>query len=291
MCSSFQYKFAQNNVKVVPLMDNEKIAVSEFSLLVSKTNRLQSFITDGDRESHWDGYVHVFSGSEKKAAQSVGRVPIQVKSIALNRFHTKKPTFKVRISDLKQYLEEGGAIYVVAVISSPITCKLFYQTLLPFDLILLLKKVVKNQQWKSIPLDVLPTDPDTLENLFYSFLKKRKIQLPVSSAPDMHPLMHCQKWEKAPSSKLLLGCFGMNKKIIRPESVIEFPWYVYEAHEDGRKVPITRAEIEIAGIQKLIHKPNYLRGQDILRIIYTNYQSVQMYSSDRKMFSLHNSYC
>ena len=71
MCSSFQYKFAQNNVKVVPLMDNEKIAVSEFSLLVSKTNRLQSIITDGERESHWDGYVHVFSGSEKKAAQSV----------------------------------------------------------------------------------------------------------------------------------------------------------------------------------------------------------------------------
>ena len=269
-----------NAVKGVSLMDNEKIAVSEFSLLVSRTNRLQSFITDGDREPHWDGYVHVFFEPEKKATQSVGRVPVQIKSITLKRFRTKNPTFETRISDLKQYLEEGGVMYVVGVISPPSTCKLFYQTLLPFDLILLLKNVKENQQWKSIPLDVLPTDPNTLEDLFYSFLKNRKIQLPVSSEPDAHPAMHYRKWEKTPSSKLFLGCFGMDKKIMRPGSVNQFPWYIYESHEDGRKVPITRAEVEVAGIHSLIHKPITCGGKSFYKsftqIVYQSKSTLQI---------------
>lgn len=236
-------------------MDNEKIAVSELSLLVSKTNRLQSFITDGDREPHWDGYIHVFSGSEKKATQSVGRVPVQVKSITSKRFRAKNPTFKARITDLKQYLEEGGVIYVVGVISPPITCKLFYQTLLPFDLTLLLKNVEENQQWKIISLDVLPTDPDTLENLFYSFLKNRRMQLPVISEPDTHSPIDYKTMQKPPLSDLIVGNLGINKNFIKPGTVLPLPCYLYESYEDGRKVPVAKAEFKLTGVRKLYNKP------------------------------------
>ena len=223
-------------------MDNEKIATSELSLLISRTDRLQSFINDGDREPHWDGCVHVFSEPAKKETQSIGRVPVQVKGISKKRFHIKNPAFKVRISDLKQYLEEGGAIYVVGVISASGSCELFYQTLLPYDLKRILKNRAENQQSKSISLIRLPTNPVVLENLFCSFLQDRKVQLPFISSPDVFTLEQLQENYKFSEAEFSINYFDFNGKQPLPGLTIQYPHYLYASFDGYSKVPIARME-------------------------------------------------
>lgn len=223
-------------------MDNEKIATSKLGLLISQTGRLQSFINDGDREPHWDGYVHVFSEPEKKETQSIGRVPVQVKSILKKRFRVKKPMFSVRISDLEQYLEEGGAIYVVGVISPSGTCDLFYQSLLPYDLKKLLKNVEGNQRSKGISLIPLPTNPAILENLFCSFLHNRKAQFSFINSSDVFTLEQLQESYRISDAELSIDYVDFNGKYPAPGLTIQYPQYLYVSFDGVSKVPVARME-------------------------------------------------
>lgn len=237
-------------------MDNERIATSEFCLLISRTNRLQSFVHDGDREPHWDGSVHVFSGAEKRETQSIGRVPVQVKGISKKRFHTKNPVFEARISDLTQYLEEGGAIYVVGAISASGVCELFYQSLLPYDLKKLLKNIEGNQRSKNIRLIRLPTNPEVLENLFCAFLHDRKAQLSLINSPDAFTLEQLQESNRISEVQLSIDYVDFNGKYPTPGLTIQYPHYLYASFNGASKVPVARMdELYLESEHRVINEP------------------------------------
>ena len=221
-------------------MDIEDITVSTFTNLISRTERLQSFASTKDREPHWDGSIHVYASGKKREKDTIGRVPLQIKGILRNRFHPRKPTYPVRISDLRQYLKEGDALYVVGVIFPNRSCQLYYCSLLPYDIKQLLQNTSNHQTTKKIPLSLLPTDLQVLENLFVTFLQDRDFQKEMNSSLEVLPFTELLKQGKIDPYSIHLSYKAFSGENMRPGISIRFPCYMYAEDKNHRKVPINK---------------------------------------------------
>ncbi len=165
-------------------MDIEKIAVNTVDLAISKSDYLVSNIHKGDREPSWDGDIEVYTkaGSNHRKEDLVIRIPVQVKGMSSD--HLKKKTIKypIQVADMKNYLQAGGTVYFVVLMSaSGESTQIYYVELLPFEL----KKVLAkhgNQQTRNMTLKVLPNKKDEMTNIFLSFGRDMKRQLPAISA-------------------------------------------------------------------------------------------------------------
>lgn len=209
------------------MVDIEKIAVSAFTNLISRTERLQSFASEGDKEPHWDGSIHVYASGKKREKDTIGRVPLQIKGTLRNRFHPRKPTYSVRVSDLRQYLKEGGALYIVGVIFPNGSCQLYYCSLLPYDIKQFLQNISDHQTKKTIPLSLLPTDPQVLENLFVTFLQDRDFQREMDSSLEVLPFTELLKQGKIDPYSIHLSYKAFPGENMRPGLSIGFPCYMY----------------------------------------------------------------
>jgi len=120
-------------------MDTEQLATSAVIQRLSYCDGLVPFINAGTTEPSWDGHVYVYPiGSDKKA--DLIRVPVQVKGTK-RAIENDAASFSVsaEVSDLRNYLNDGGAIYFVVVICDDRSESIFYKSLLPFDLQRILK--------------------------------------------------------------------------------------------------------------------------------------------------------
>ncbi len=83
---------------------------------------------------------------------------------------------------MKNYLQAGGTVYFVVLMNaSGESTQIYYVELLPFEL----KKVLAkhgNQQTRNMTLRVLPNKKDEMTNIFLSFGRDMKRQLPAIAA-------------------------------------------------------------------------------------------------------------
>lgn len=151
-------------------MDIERVATSFLSLSISKTKYLSPFINDGDKEPSWDGHIYVYCNKDKKKEHLQGRVPVQIKGKIENNLSQEKITYSVNVSDLNNYLVEGGTVYFVVYIDEDMnSSKIYYSCLLPFNINLILKKAGKQKSF-SIELKSFPDDNTEKANLFFNFI-------------------------------------------------------------------------------------------------------------------------
>ena len=150
-------------------MDIERVATSFISLSISKTEYLSPFINDGDKEPSWDGHIYVYGNKKKKKEYLQGRVPVQIKGKTNNDFSQEKITYSVNVADLNNYLVEGGTVYFVVYVDENSNSKIYYSSLLPFSLNLILKRAGK-QKSISIELKSFPDDNTEKANIFFNFI-------------------------------------------------------------------------------------------------------------------------
>lgn len=160
----------------------EEISIIRIKDTLLRYGNLKSNISENDKEPSWDGFIYVYSkcGTEKKE-DLVGRVPIQVKGTEVKKFSNKFNSFNIKISDLKNYLNDGGVIFFVVEIKSDTTAKIFYKELLPVDLKIYLAKAANNG-WKSlsIKIDKLLDKDIKFDKTCKTFLTHRKLQSSVA---------------------------------------------------------------------------------------------------------------
>lgn len=156
----------------MPSVNTKRIEESATTILkgaLLKCPLIEPYISSNDKTPSWDGFVLVYKSEKTKKDNILGRVPIQIKGT------TKiiKPdiaTFPCSFSDLNNYYKDGGCIFfLISVDLSTGNPRIFYRTLLVFDL----DKIIKgngNHKTSTIHLKPFPTDANEIANIFLEFI-------------------------------------------------------------------------------------------------------------------------
>ena len=144
----------------------EKYAVNAVEDRINLSDYLSTFIADNDKEPSWDGNIYIYRNASKKKANLCGRIPVQVKGTENSDFSKPDITFQMDVSDLRNYLNDGGAVlFVVYVrkqineIKTEVENKVYYRELTPIQLMLILSEMKEAQESISVSLKTLPYNP------------------------------------------------------------------------------------------------------------------------------------
>lgn len=120
-------------------MNIEVLATSAVKASLSKTNRLNPFVAEGDKEPVWDGNVYIHEDSQKNK-KNLKRVPVQVKGKRFAGEIEDTIDYRIEVSDLKAYQRDGGVIFFVVYLGSDgDTRQIYYTPLYPIKISELLK--------------------------------------------------------------------------------------------------------------------------------------------------------
>lgn len=158
----------------------ETISVSELKKQLASTGFLEPNINENDREMSWDGSVSIYKSSKHSKKQLIGRIPVQVKGHICNDLSQDNISYAASIDDLKNYLYDGGIIYLVIYINEDASqIKIYYIELPPIKLRLIIKDA-EDQNTKTIQLKSLPNDNNKIATIFYNCLQNCKKQTSFS---------------------------------------------------------------------------------------------------------------
>ena len=139
-------------------MDLEKIATSAVLDSISLTDTMEAFINSGDKEPVWDGHIYIFADTSKNV-ENIKKVPVQIKGKKSEKLDADMVKYTLKVSYLRDYLDDGGAILFVVFISpSGDRKQIYYTSLLPIKLRILLSDIKEGQQNKNIELRKFPSD-------------------------------------------------------------------------------------------------------------------------------------
>lgn len=159
-------------------MNIESLAVSEVKNAISKTDYLVEAIHDNDKEPSWDGCIYVYEkpANNHKKDNYLATVPVQVKGTLQSTFMNEKIKFRVNLSDIKNYRKVGGTLFFVVYISPDgESKKIYYNSLLPFELNRILKEAGSK---KSVQIDfrAFPNDKNEITNTVMNFARDMEKQ-------------------------------------------------------------------------------------------------------------------
>lgn len=168
----------------------ELASINKLEDAVLRTEVIVPAVQKNDKTPSWDGEMQLYRVRGMFTKEDlIGRIPIQVKGAWVKRFDKRKAKFQVQVSDLRNYMNDGGVIFFLIQIKDYDDYKIYYASLLPFDLRRLIDEA-KSQKTKRISLEVFPHKyRDGVIQIFSDFLldkKKQSMLLPnVRSMEDL----------------------------------------------------------------------------------------------------------
>lgn len=153
----------------------ERMAVTHIESIINRPyTYLQSHITVGDKGVSYDGTIDVFDSHSQTKKNFSGSVPVQVKGKYAKKFSkTNNVSYSISVDDLRNYYNNGGAIFFYTLITAKNDFQVFYKMLLPLDLKVILERVGE-QKTKSVKLKIM--NPDRLTMICKRFLKESAAQ-------------------------------------------------------------------------------------------------------------------
>lgn len=160
----------------------ETLSVNAVRDSVVVSDYLDQFIADNDKEPSWDGFVYIYNDKSKKKGRLKGRVPVQIKGTENNDHSKEEISFPVLLTDLNNYLYDGGIVFFVVYIDSTGSNKQIYYAELPPIMIRVLLSEAKGHTSKSIKLKKFPDDPNRKAMIFLNCLQNCQKQASFCSA-------------------------------------------------------------------------------------------------------------
>ena len=136
----------------------ESLAVGPVRDAISRCPYAKEDIKTNDKSPSWDGDIYIYSKSGKKKEDLLGIIHSQVKGREVDTLSSDIITYPAEVSDLKNYLNNGGTLFFVVEIDPNDERKIFYSTLLPIKLQVLFDEIKEGQVTKSITLKPFPSD-------------------------------------------------------------------------------------------------------------------------------------
>ncbi|WP_054860780.1 hypothetical protein [Gracilibacillus sp. JCM 18860] len=173
-------------------MDTEGIGVHALKQNLFFNPLLKAYeLNENDKTPCWDGgeifvYRELGKNNTYKKSNLEGKVPIQVKGEEVRNLQGGD-TIKYRLhkDDLKNYYKDGGGvIFFVVEFTDPVNTKIYYASLLPFDLKQILKEM-GTQKSINHTFTYLPTTGQHLTALCRFFLIHSRMQSQNVMAKDI----------------------------------------------------------------------------------------------------------
>ena len=163
-------------------MNIEKLATSAVEESISKTDVLDPFVNDGDKEPSWDGNIYIYA-DKRKTKKGIKKVPVQVKGELRKKLPPKKPPkYSLSLIDLENWLNDGGVLLFVVLISEDGNEKyIYYNSLLPVKIRNLIK-FSRGKKKKSILLTKFPDDNLQKVSVFLNFYDHMQKQTSYAQA-------------------------------------------------------------------------------------------------------------
>lgn len=155
--------------------DIETAATAAIKIKLADTELLSQYINERDKEPIWDGFIYAYKNKAKKNKDMIGRAPVQVKGRTIKKLPNKNPSYKISVTNLEKYRNDGGVIYFVVYIAADKSKKIYYAALLPF-LINQYLKVVHSNKTIAVNLKELSDEPNDFENLVINFVQESQKQ-------------------------------------------------------------------------------------------------------------------
>ncbi len=203
----------------------EMTSINKLEDALLRTRQIEPEIHQVDKTPSWDGEVRLYKSRDNFNKNNLyGRIPIQVKGTWVKKFQKNRAKFQADVSDLRNYMHDGGAIFFDIQIKDFDDYKIYYTLLLPFDLRKILEKV-GNQQTKQIKLEVFPHKYlDGILRTFIDFIDNKRKQaklLPnLCSVDDLKNIEVDQLEFSVPS-------IGVKSKDEAFEVLLQKPIYIY----------------------------------------------------------------
>ena len=134
----------------------EMSAVNKLEASLLSTGMIVPNISKANKVPSWDGEILLYKTKEDLSKGNLsGTIPVQVKGTMVERFEKKKAVFQADVRDLRNYYNDNGAMFFLVQLKDFDTYKIYYASLLPFDLRRLLEEA-ENQKTKQITLEQFP---------------------------------------------------------------------------------------------------------------------------------------
>ena len=116
----------------------EDKAVTEVLRFFENSKIVAAHIGYGEKTPFFDGYLFLYAGGKRDNDHYTGRVAVQVKGKNLGEFKDGVFSYPIEMHDLKAYLHEGIAYFVVQEVKRK--KRLYYKLLTPVDLRTIIKE-------------------------------------------------------------------------------------------------------------------------------------------------------
>lgn len=208
-------------------MNKTQIEMRAIMLLEDSLTRSQYIIPEipkNDKTPSWDGNIFIYNQPGTKKKDLIGKIDVQVKGHYNKKSFKDRITYPVNVFDLRNYLNDSGVIYFVIYMKNFDDYKIYYNTLLPFDLTCLLKEA-KDQKSKTIELIAFPTDELEIRDVFTNFIRNRDLQGAID-----HRYLSLEDVENS-NLPIMSFHFGFSGPGLEKSSPIEYtlnhPTYIY----------------------------------------------------------------
>ncbi len=261
-------------------MNIEKLATSAVEESVSKTDVLDPFVNDGDKEPSWDGNIYIYA-DKRKTKKGIKKVPVQVKGELRKKLPPKKPpTYSVSLIDLENWLNDGGVFLFVVLISENGDEKyIYYNALLPVKIRNLIK-YSRGKKRKSISLKLFPNDNLQKVSVFLNFYDHMQKQTSYAQAP-LFSLEELEKKGVLENVSFSVTTYGKRKTAYDIETVfLQNEVYMY-ANVKGSSIPQPLPDIPID-----LHFSREWQGNVMVggRVFYQNYRVVRSFEEEEILF-------
>ena len=223
------------------------MGVNIVRIALGKTDYLVPNINENDREPSWDGNVEVYhkAGNTHNKEDLILRVTIQVKGHISSNLRKKTISYSVDIADFRNYLNDGGTVFLVVYTDEEgERSQIYYNSLLPYDLRKIIDKY-GHQKTKRITLQALPKKKDEIADVFLfaaHHIKKQK------SAINCDPVSIEELIETGKLSEITFGYTSTNKEIDPIDYMLDHETYIYAKLPFGIELPIDHIQkFESAG--------------------------------------------
>lgn len=223
----------------------EQLSTNELTDLLLNTGYMETYINTNDREPSWDGNIYMYNdycklNESHKKEDLIGRIPVQVKGTLVKSLSDTKirTNYKVELSDLRNYLNDGGVIYfVIEALQSNnknagiLKRKIFYKVLAPCDIEQILTKH-NNKRKHSIVFKLFPQDANKINTIVRNSIETCRRQHSSNGkciSPALIDLMH---------DKLHIHAFEYDKSKFFLETLFENGIHAYCMKPGGFELPL-----------------------------------------------------
>ena len=234
----------------------EESACSAVKELLFEMPGVQPYINSNDRGPSWDGniYISLFDDGSKK---NLSKIPTQIKGHREDAKGKQEISFPVEVIDLDNYYRNSGCFFFVVYIS-PVNHKkrtIFYSSLLPYDLRLLLQDK-KGQKTISIKMKRFPSDKMEGYNVLLNFTHNAVLQTPLCLISDDNFAKACNLNQGNAALSLSYKFVGNNCW----DPLFYLPAYQYRESGFGTKIPIGKQD-NIVSVEFEVTKPVCCAGK------------------------------